>query len=371
MFRDFSNCEIEDFVFDESFQKWVTEEDSEHAEFWERFAEEHPHQLNKLLAARELVLKLKKQQACEDDKELADTVWASVQDHIEAEERRTSTGSYWWRAAAAAAIMLLGAYWMTGSDHVPISRSHQATEGTAFSRNEELVEHVNREDKVVTIALPDGSTVRLEKDTRLTHTAGFDDDERVVELSGAAFFEIEKDPSRPFLIFANETVVKVLGTSFRVQAHNTSEKVVVTVKSGKVSLFERKEFNRVQGNPQMSGLVLTANQRGEFLNSLGKFRKTVVPEAALLGNVDKSEFHFDQTPLSDVFETLERSYGIEIIYDKELMESRLLKVSLEDETLLEKLDIICQTMGLTYYMIDARIVIETQNQPKRQMPMNN
>jgi len=357
MFRDYSNFEAEDFAFDESFQKWVLEPQSDQAEFWRRYMEEHPHQIDRMLAARNLVLELKKSEVpSEHDRVLAEEIWTRVDQHIHTSEARVKP-LYWFKWLAASVIVLLGTglvFWLN-------ERSESETIASLEAQDEEEFIQTSHQGSIpLEINLPDGSVVALEKNSVLRYPKQFDARERVVYLEGEAFFNIAKDPKHPFLLFANKTVVKVLGTSFRVKAHENSDKVIVAVKSGKVSVFERKDYEKMKESSQMTGLVLMANQQAEFSNELEKFSKMIVPEPDLLDATDKKLFDFDRTPLPEVFEILQNAYGIEIIYDKDLVENRQLKVSLEDESLTEKLDIICQTMGLTYHIVDARIIIETQ-----------
>ncbi len=356
MFRDFSSFEIEDFAFDESFQKWVTDVDSDHRDFWERYMSEHPHQIDKVLAARELVMKLASEDIGEN-REMADIIWVNVKKHI-AGRRKLFSAVTLFRVAAAVVLLVVTSfvfYFFQGDTEV----QRQVLQFTGIV-NEEAIEHINRTDSILTMVLADGSSVHLEKNSRIVYSKGFHAKDRVLHLHGEAFFNIRKDPKHPFIIFANKAVVKVLGTSFRVKAYDNSTKVVVSVKTGKVSVFDRKDFGRNSDDLQMPGLVLAANQQAEFSAQVEKFSKMVVPDPQLLGTANKKEFDFDQTPLPRVFETLEKAYGIEIIYDRDFAAGRLVKISLEDESLFEKLDLICKTMGLKYHVVDARIIIENQ-----------
>ncbi|ODS82506.1 MAG: hypothetical protein ABS46_08750 [Cytophagaceae bacterium SCN 52-12] len=358
MFKDFSNFGIEDFAFDESFQKWVT--DGDYQDFWGSYMNEHPHQIDKILAARELVQQLKNGSPSGSHEDLAGTIWSNVEKHIESSGRPLVYRVKWMYAAAAVAALLVAGYLFRLGDRSSLS-PYEASSGKDLAEQAVMTEYRNDRDSVLKITLEDGSSVSLEKDSRLSYSGSLRAGERTVYLDGEAFFDVERDPKRPFVIFANKTVVKVLGTSFRVKAHDHSEKVVVAVKSGKVSVFERKDFEKARENPQISGLVLMANQQAEFSNELEKFSKMIVPDPVMLGGTDKKEFDFDRTPLPEVFSALEKAYGIEIIYDGDLLADRLLKVSLEDETLTEKLDVICKTMGLSYHIVDARIIIEIRN----------
>src|SRR5690606_37685879 len=84
---------------------------------------------------------------------------------------------------------------------------------------------------------------------------------REVKLTGEAFFEIKKDESRPFLVYAQGIVTKVLGTSFNIRARQGDEKIIVDVKTGKVAVFREKNSNE-------EPYLLTPNQQVVYdLNS--------------------------------------------------------------------------------------------------------
>jgi transmembrane sensor len=359
MFRDLSNYDIEDFAFDESFQQWVTKTDSDHHGFWEQYLEEHPYQTDKILAARMLVLELTENKGNVAHSELVDAIWDNVRRRTETQPIKLWRRLASWRVAASVTLILLGtvvAFWLPRFNKdvskIPVS---------AISSESKMVEKVNSEDKIIEIKLEDGSVVSLSKNSRLTYPEHFDTTERIVYLDGEAFFDVRKNPKSPFLIFANKTVTKVIGTSFKITAYDSDTKVVVAVRTGKVSVFERSDFERNRQNLQIAGVVLTANQKVEFSKDGQKFNKTLVEKPHILDISLTAGFDFDNTPLAEVFAKLESAYGVEIIYDNELVSNRSLKVSLADESLFEKLDVICQTMGMSYQTVDAKIIIEKKN----------
>lgn len=88
--------------------------------------------------------------------------------------------------------------------------------------------------------LPDSSLVWLNKHSSLTYSSSFDGLERVVYLKGEAFFDVKRNPKQPFIIHAEETITKVLGTSFDLKAYE-GEDVQLTVVTGKVSFTAEQQ----------------------------------------------------------------------------------------------------------------------------------
>jgi ferric-dicitrate binding protein FerR (iron transport regulator) len=89
------------------------------------------------------------------------------------------------------------------------------------------------------IVLPDGSRVTINADSKLTYKRDFGKESRILNLQGEAFFEVQKNPDRPFIIQAGNAEIKVLGTSFNVKAYKEMNKIEVTVAEGVVSLYEK------------------------------------------------------------------------------------------------------------------------------------
>lgn len=357
MSNDYSKYEIEDFAFNESFQKWALGENSEPSGFWEHYIARHPEQTDKILAARLLVQELNAdEKGTELYADLQESVWKGIQMRV-----RTPKVVVWrslsrWQIAASVVLAIatvIGLYRMSVTSGV----QDELPKALADQSKESIFEEVNRTDNVLKIYLEDGSKVSLSKDSRLTYPKKFGSQERVVHLEGEAFFEVARDVNHPFLIYANETVTKVLGTSFRISAFPSKSKVVVAVTTGKVSVFTRKELEQ---STKPRGIILTANLQAEFSKEAQQFSKTIVDRPTLLTQEKNIPFDFNDTPLTQVFTTLEKAYGIEILYAPELVKNRTLRVSLDNESLYEKLEIICSTMGLSYQIVDAKVIIESK-----------
>jgi transmembrane sensor len=106
------------------------------------------------------------------------------------------------------------------------------------------------------ITLPDGSLVTLNAGSRLTYPRNFGKESRLVGLKGEAFFEVKKNPAKPFIIQLEGAEIKVLGTSFNVKAYANMEKIEVTVKEGKVSLYEK--------NKEARQIIATTGEKAEY-----------------------------------------------------------------------------------------------------------
>ncbi len=150
------------------------------------------------------------------------------------------------------------------------------------------------------ISLPDGSKVWLNKAGKLSFPKSFDDDKRIVKLTGEAFFEVKRDTTKPFVVNTSKSLVTVLGTSFNVKADN--DNVFVTVRTGKVKLESIKSKNSVVLTPKTKGVLsVHADSLSVIddinLNSLAWKRQMIV---------------FNDTPLAEMIKDLESYYNVEI-----------------------------------------------------------
>lgn len=355
---DYSKYEVEDYASDDLFIRWVADNDPDAAAFWEAYMLDHPDVIERIERARLLVLALREDETHRNVAEQVARSWEAIQDRIRPARK---TFVVWKIAASLSAIAAVGLIWYFVQRNAdPIQRE---VSGLAWVEDLNYVEEVNTSGEVVTVNLSDGSVVRLENNSRLRYFRDCANDPyRKVYLTGEAFFEIAKNPQQPFFVYANEVVTRVLGTSFRVKAFDNDERVVVSVQEGKVSVYSsrrpRKDGDTIEA--EVNGVVLTPNQKVHYQRAEDSFNKTLVDTPQVIKQeVLQRDFEFRSTPVHEVFEVLSEAYGVEIIFDKQVLENCYLTVPLGDEPLFEKLKIVCSTIDATYELIDANIVISS------------
>ena len=167
-----------------------------------------------------------------------------------------------------------------------------------FLYNQES-EQLVAELQIQEVELSEGSKVTINSNSKLTYPKKFEKDKRVVALSGEAFFEVAKDPNRPFIINAGEIRVEVLGTSFNVKAHETHDNIEVTVSSGKVAVYRTN-------NPD-ERVILIKGQKAIFYKSTTKI------EASINDNINfnawkTKQIIFEDTTMPDVVRIINEIY---------------------------------------------------------------
>jgi ferric-dicitrate binding protein FerR (iron transport regulator) len=221
-------------------------------------------------------------------------------------------------------------------------------------------EYNNKSDGEQHIVLSDGSEVILEKNSRLTYAANFSSGKREVYLEGNAFFNITRNPGRPFIVYTQTIVTKVLGTSFYIKAMSSAETTSVVVKTGKVSVFKHENFTGTDArSATLKGMLITPNQQVVYDIQNAQMSKLLVEKPALLTQ-ETISFDFDDTPAVEVFKRLQAAYGVPVLIDEEVLASCTIAASLGNEPFYEKLRTICRIINATYEVIDGTVVIDTK-----------
>lgn len=262
---------------------------------------------------------------------------------------------YW--AAAVVLLVGCGLGWFFTRQSGTESLAQQET---ALEQQPAVLERTNQSAQPERVVLNDQSVVTLQPGSTLRYPAVFASDKREVTLIGEAFFDVQKNPHQPFLVYSHDLITKVLGTSFRIKAYPTDRNVQVAVRTGRVSVYSPKlvSENRVKSDPETIGVVLTPNQQVTYLDQEHRLVKTLVEKPAVLVQLrELPSFTFQNAPVSTLMTTLEKTYGVDVVYDEELMANCHITTSLDQENLYDKLTIICKLLGATYKIIDAQIVI--------------
>lgn len=356
---DSQKFSIEDLASDESFVRWVLANNREDEARWSQFAADHPELEHTMRKARALVLNISRtQERTHSTKEL-ERIWENIAAETKpATPTRKRIGWKTWPVAAMLSAGLVATvFWLTR----PASEVTNPT-ARVSSPGDTFITKVNEGQGSLTVALSDGSSVVLEPDSRVSYKEDMSKDStREIVLEGEAFFNVTRDVNRPFLVRTDNIVTKVLGTSFRVKAYANQNDVWVAVSEGKVSVFSRKANGSINTTHEVKGVVLTTNQQVSYNRKEDAFSKSVVAAPAIIPQFDGVKtFTFRDANMEKVFKSLEDAYAIEIIYPREAMQDCFLTVTLGNESLFDKMSIICKTLGASYELIDGKIVVESK-----------
>ena len=204
----------------------------------------------------------------------------------------------------------------------------------------------------VKISLADGSTVSLQPASEIIVSKDFGGTTRELQLKGEGFFSVVRDTDRPFLVFTNEVVTRVLGTSFNVRAYDNDGEITVAVKTGKVSVYANKSsVSRQVVQPRE--VILTPNQQMVYNRQREVISKQLVetPEI-VLPNSNLFRMQFENADVAEILDVLQQNYGVEIRFDREVLSNCRLTTSMSDEGLYERISVICKAIGASYVVDD-------------------
>lgn len=337
---------IEDFLLDESFQKWV--KGNKDPSNWSEWTVENPYRAKLVEGARLWMFGMKVERTRltnQETQKALQKVWKKIGGSNEERPVKAIWQNTWFRTAAAVFVIGLATLLYYANLSGPQNETITYQELVKSNLNG-LIEQTNNSDKPELITLSDASSVLLQPNSKLSYPKIFTGKERKVYLSGEGFFEISKDPNRAFYVYANETVTKVFGTSFRVIAYANQPNVEVLVRTGKVKVSSNQNIR----NASSEEVMLLPNQAARFVRKEQLFEKILditqdKPLLATTNTMEQLSFDFKDIPVHQIFKTLEQAYLITIDFPEEKLKECYLTTSLIDVPLPEKLKIICESLG--------------------------
>ena len=197
------------------------------------------------------------------------------------------------------------------------------------------------------ITLPDGSLIALNKNSELTYPTKFSRKERLVRLSGEAFFDVTKNPNKKFKIDIDKNaIVEVLGTSFNIKSEKLGGTVDVNVVSGKIAFYAPENEN--------AKTILTKNENAFFQN--GVISKNL-PKNKNFQSWRTGVLYFEEETIEKVCKVLSTFYDREII-SQGLENSEIRFTSIIDNQKLENvLEEIKLVLNLDYSINEHKITI--------------
>jgi transmembrane sensor len=202
-----------------------------------------------------------------------------------------------------------------------------------------------------TLQLPDGALVVLAPASTLRVPAGYGATARIVELEGAALFDVVHVETQPFTVLAGGHTILDLGTTFTVMMGDEAVRVAVT--AGTV---------QVDGTDARTAVDLRAGDRAE-LRADGRtvVNRGVVTEREVAWT--QGRLVFEDATVARVAEDVRRWYGIELTWTDPATAQRRVTATFEDEDAARALDILAAVLGARIERRDGTAVIRTPDSP--------
>jgi transmembrane sensor len=196
------------------------------------------------------------------------------------------------------------------------------------------------------ITLPDGSTVLLNALSELTYLEDFSDSLRWVELTGEAYFEVEKDANKPFIVKTADLATHVLGTSFNVRHRSVENQIQIALLSGSISINVPDENILLEPGD----IAVFDCNKESLVKGKWDYKKDFGWKDGLL--------YFEQAKLEEIKEKIEMWYGVQIDVSNETDKSRHFTGSFRNESLRNVLESLSFTFDFSYQLKDKHVLIQ-------------
>ena len=210
---------------------------------------------------------------------------------------------------------------------------------SVFTRNGEIKE----------ITLPDKSIVKLNNSSKIEYPInGFKGEERVIKLSGEAYFEVTHNSQKPFIVKTDNFTVKVLGTSFNVKAYQIAENQNVSVVTGKVKLTTKGGNHEIFLSKGETAMINSKTKMLSKVNSKPNLLKWIVGTLV-----------FDGDKFDEIVQKISLHFDVNIkINNKKIDYERSFVGSFEnEEEINEVLDVLSYYYNFSYKIKDEKTVI--------------
>jgi len=355
------------FIENPQFLKWIFNTNPSIDFYWEQYMIENPEEKSQLLELKQCLTDLKFTNSLllqfEKD-ELAKQVSRRINLNLKSGRRRLIVNSFMKYAAVALVFAVIGGllvylntdkesiYQQQISQMIPMPSANQgpllitsngenvnlkesnstvaySSNGSVVLNNDSIIQpNTDLPDVLNQIIIPygnqsrivlsDGTIVWLNAGSRLIYPTLFKNKTREVLLFGEAFFEVAKNPEKPFIVKLSGIDIKVLGTQFNVSSYEEDEVIQTVLKEGSVDI-RRKGTLFFEHD-----IVLKPNQMASFNKTTNDTKiKTVDPDYYTLWT--KGLISFDDIDLNRVIQKVERFYNISINFSDP--EKKIMRIS--------------------------------------------
>jgi len=307
----------EDFVLDPEFRKWVLSPNEGDKIFWEDYLRKNPSKYKDIELARKILLNLARrstelsgariEQAWENISQAIDQVDSDIVERkvvplnslstMIKHERYYRPYSKFHQLYRMAGILIFA---LALAVLANLLKPKEPVKMIVMPKIYE--EHSTPAGVKSNLVLQDGSKVILNSGSTLRYIKSFEEDQRLLELKGEAYFEVSEDSLRPFMVQTGSVTTTALGTSFNISAYE-NEELDISLLTGVVEIDIQKDHSEkiklAPGEALRVNLKKQESQKYDFDESklMAWTRKTIL---------------FDHTPITRIKRVLENWYGVQI-----------------------------------------------------------
>lgn len=201
---------------------------------------------------------------------------------------------------------------------------------------------VPRGGKVINITLSDGSRIWLNSASSLRYPVAFYANERKVELTGEAYFEVAKDPGRKFIVTHNNIATEVLGTHFNINSYSDEPDVKITLLEGSVRIVKNNESK-----------ILKPGEQAKVSSDIRMADDVDLEEVMAWKN---GYFQFAGAGIEDVMRQVSRWYDVEVTYEGKPKEQHF-RGGIAKDVEVSSVFKMLETTGAVHFRIEGRRIV--------------
>ncbi len=203
------------------------------------------------------------------------------------------------------------------------------------------------------VSLPDGSSVVLNHNSVIKYPDHFTGNFREITIFGEAFFEVSPNREIPFLIHASGLDIKVVGTSFNVEARTESDFARVTVNTGIVLVYPTGTTSQ---EAEKAGVLLSAGEMATYSSESGKILRGVNDDLNVL-SWKTGTLIFRESRLADVLKALENKYQTRFVVENQELLNQRLTARFETESLEDVLETLSLIFDLKFENKGQQVIL--------------
>ncbi len=275
---------------------------------------------------------------------------------------------YYFFLAAAALLIIVAGVWMFNKENTFLSNAKVQT----------LVADNGSRTRTI---LPDGSTVWLNAGSHISFSQNFNGRTREVTLDGEAYFDVVKQPQRPFIVHVSGYDIKVLGTAFNVKSYTTDKTVETTLLRGLVQVTKQGATNEkpifIRPNEKLIIDKIAANT-GINLPYTNELVPASPSKDYTIKNLDTTQsekekietawvynrLEFKGDNFEELAQKLERWYNISIVFEDDAVKRLSFYGSFEAETVQQAFDALKAAARFNYSINNQIVTVRSINKNK-------
>ncbi|PUV22663.1 FecR family protein [Sphingobacterium athyrii] len=249
--------QLEDFLIDDTFQKYCSGEDKNCILYWQQYSLNHPEQAEMILKAKRLYqILVGNRKSVHEQLERLKTDLQNAP--VESSPIRRIAWQRWAAIAAVFVALMAGGIWY----YTVLTQHIVPQELTDIGQV-----YQTKKGEKKTFELIDGSTVTLNSASKLEVSSDFNHELRLVKLVGEGYFQVAKNKEKPFMVQASDFDIKVLGTTFNVKSYPEEPTAEAVLVEGSIEMKSKgQRENSVVIKPNQK-ITIFKNQAALLVNS--------------------------------------------------------------------------------------------------------